>query len=386
MEDSKLNLKSGKTESDKGFYWVLSVAMVFTLFASLVGYSIVVKNYEHKSHEANGYVDSDQYGTLLLRVDSLCSVGEVKSEQREKDCKQTREQIEALAGVADLRAQQTMAHATRGILFAAWFQYMVSVAALALVAVTLYATWRMLGQAANTAFSAHKTLEQATRAADAADKTLAQAAETTEAANKAANAAERAERPFLFSRLDAVLRGEESDIHDSHTADSTIRVSLENHGKTPAGKVRALLQCGRIDGFMPNNDSPFSDPFVGNVHYSYALPIQTKLCIDEVDFEYILGIRLFRALQPTHIHPTRWDQCSMVFVLSLQYQDLVRRKPVSDCQIHICRINMRGADDRTFQITPVFGVEDFVAKNWGNAERERFFAEPNYTVEDANMQ
>ena len=178
MSDSK-SQDENITENSLIFWAIFVIVIILAFGASRVGYNHIVGDYAQKSHDSDKYVDSSEYGQIFAQIGNICNSIENKTEKQKEDCKTSRENIDNLAGIADLRAQQTMAYATRGILVASWFQYMASIGALALVGVTLFATYRMLKQAANTANYARQTLEAAGATTEAANKTLDQSIETT---------------------------------------------------------------------------------------------------------------------------------------------------------------------------------------------------------------
>lgn len=359
MSDSKS--QDEKLKENTPLFWaVLVCAVALAIVASLTGYMHIVGNYAQKSHNSNEYVDSGEYGSIFAQIGSICNSIESITEKQKADCKTSRERIESLAGVADLRAQQTMAYATRGILVASWYQFMASVGALALVGVTLFATYRMLMQAASTANYARKTLDAAN--------------DTTDAAKKTAEAAERAEQPFLFTSFDALNVGDASEINKGETIKApTVRVCLHNLGKTPAVKIQYMTQRGSIGGSV-GAESEFAWQGTTGTKYIHTLDVGEKLCIFE------LSIGSFRELSAIE---SKRGWINILFVVAIRYQDLIRKKPFRDTLIHASTANNIAGGNRKFSLEHRMQHEERLMKTWRADERERFFAE-DYGHEDDN--
>ncbi len=334
-------------------------AIAIAVVASIIGYINIVRNYEKHSYNSNSYVDSDQYRDFLLGVQTACDSIEDHGEPYKKNCEKAKQEIAEYVGISDLRAQQTMAYATRGMLVASWFQYMASVGALALVAVTLFATYRMLIQAANTANYARKTLSAAEQATQAAIRTV--------------DAAERTERPFLFTKIDSFAKGAASQIDGRFLQQPGFRITLQNLGKTPAGKVRVLMQFGYANGILSDTTS-FSDEAVPAISYIHALDAKESICLRE------------EAL--TTFGAETLDRTAMgkiyLIVVSLKYQDLIRKKIVCDTRVHIVSIHQIGVDGNS-KITHRMEQEDRVLLDWFKSRRDRFFAEKHEQKDDGNI-
>jgi hypothetical protein len=209
----------------------LAATVVCAVVLAIWGHKKLIGVYEDKSHNSEHYVDSAEYRSLSLELLDFCGVGKNNTDNDKKRCKEVRETISAFVSLSDLRAQQTMATATRGMLYGAWFQYLASLLALALVSVTLFATWRMLQQATNTTNYARQTLDAANDATSAAIKT--------------ADAAEDAERARVFIECKAKFVGDAK-------REFIVRPSIINYGATPARNIWFRLYFDSRSQGLPN--------------------------------------------------------------------------------------------------------------------------------------
>lgn len=206
MKGSKTDDSSTDTKSVAFIYPWIAIALALCF----LGYWVIVKNYEHNSHNTDSYIDSDEYRAFMVEWVNYCGETTSKTDQQAKRCNEIEEIIRSFANISDLRAQQTMAYATRGILVSSWFQVAVSALAFSLVGATFVATWKMLQQAANTSNYASRTLE---------------------AAQDAANAAKTAERAYVDIELVCEFTEKEGN------KEFRVTPTIANFGKTPARNI-----------------------------------------------------------------------------------------------------------------------------------------------------
>lgn len=206
-------------DSTSESWWLLLTLAVVSIAVFLLaywGHNKLIKVYENNSYKQDHYIDSSEYRSFSLELLESCSPSKQQTDEQQYRCKEIREIISTFSGLSDLRAQQTMATATRGVLYGAWFQYLASLLGVGVVAVTLFATWRMLRQAANTSRFARQTLD---------------------AANAATDAAKSAEKPYVDVELICEFTGESR----SQNTEFRIIPTVTNFGKTPAKKVKVSV-------------------------------------------------------------------------------------------------------------------------------------------------
>lgn len=116
----------------------LVVALVCAFLIALWAHSVLIGDYENKSYNADTYVQDDHYRKIINKIIEECKSSDAKSNDDHEYCKNAQESVTRLAGISDLAAQQTMATATRGILYATWFQIFIGAVALAFLVLTVW--------------------------------------------------------------------------------------------------------------------------------------------------------------------------------------------------------------------------------------------------------
>jgi len=137
----------------------------------------------------------------IRQIKAFCDENEANGGKKYEYCKDAEAFVFGKSGIADLAAQQTMATATRGILFGTWFQILIGSVALAFLMLTVW-------QAKEAAAAASGALEAANRTAESAEN------------------AERAQMAAIFSTEFSVTGVEKANV--------AIVFNNKNIGKTPA--------------------------------------------------------------------------------------------------------------------------------------------------------
>lgn len=135
-------------------FWGICAAIALVAFTLMgLSYCQLVQKYERNSHNADTYVEYENYRKYLQKVIKTCKEYNPRSAAQNEHCKYAEEGIARMASISDLGAQQTMAKATRGILIGTAFQVVVGIAALALLFVTVWqsreasnAAWQVFRQ------------------------------------------------------------------------------------------------------------------------------------------------------------------------------------------------------------------------------------------------
>jgi len=201
----------GKEKPDKDFREILLWAVLFTAILSAVAYEVIVDQYERESHKDSSYVSSDIYRSALLKVDNLCGLSGEEGSANPEKCKEAIKLVSSLATFSDLRAQQTMATATRGILVATLFQIVVGIGTLALLLITVL---------------------QSREAARAATKILSQTEKTSALELK----------PYVQIAFDGIRFDHRPHDGPDNEIFFILAIRVTNYGKTPMERVIAWLE------------------------------------------------------------------------------------------------------------------------------------------------
>ena len=224
---------SDSTVSDEQLYRILTVCAVVIVLVAAAGYAHIVGSNQKNADNSYSQINAGDYRELLLYAYEKCQPLKVESKDQNKHCEDVHRLISGYRETSDLSAQQSMAASTKGILIASWFQFVVSVVTIALVGITLYATWRMLQQAAATTAHARETLAAANAATEDAKETVSITRE-----------AESAQVFFVFTvgfngrdpnwpDLKGIREGSDWDEKESVFVD----VKVINYGRSPAMNI-----------------------------------------------------------------------------------------------------------------------------------------------------
>ena len=108
---------------DKGripsYVWIATLIFLAAV-ASFYGLS-KVKKYEETTYDTAGYAKAKNQIDLILRVRKACKGQD--NERINSSCKAATDAIKNFAQLDDLAAQETMARATRGLLWVGWLQF-----------------------------------------------------------------------------------------------------------------------------------------------------------------------------------------------------------------------------------------------------------------------
>lgn len=188
------------------------IATALVVIALLIGHS-----YENRTYSTDSYTNAEEQIRLRLKVDKICE--SARSQEENHSCEEITEALGDHATLNDLAAQETVALATRGLLWTGVFQGAVSALTLAFLIWTVFITREMR--------------EQATK--------------STGSMNEALEATQIAQRAHVFGMAyarfeDAKLDGDARPPH-IHSADVefghfTYWAEIENSGQTPARDVR----------------------------------------------------------------------------------------------------------------------------------------------------
>ena len=226
MSESSSDTHKGR--ADVRLLWVCLAAFLTIVVLGWYGHKRIIADYENRSHVADHYIDSSHYRDLLLELEEHCGVAASVTAQHSDRCDDVRRTIKSFSDLSALRAQQTMATATRGLLVSSWFHYLAGLISSAVVGVALYALWRMLQQAANSAsYSSRETLDATNAASVAAENSLKVTQEGTALAL----------RPYLVFhsaklQWNGMIKGSPPSLFLSTT--------IKNTGKSPALNIKSF--------------------------------------------------------------------------------------------------------------------------------------------------
>lgn len=202
----------------------------------------------------------------------------------------------------------------------------------------------------------------------ATKKTLDETKSATEAAIRTATAAENAERPFLFSRIDPSPSGLEAVARKN--AVPCINVSVENLGKSPAGNISTFIQYGTFNGPFINERTilkSLNSPSGRNIS---SLAASERASLIMLPIETIFKISLSGDTSEGLGHP---GSTGMIVVLSLIYRDLIRETIEKKVLVDAYLINSVSGSEVT--IVRASGANESILKSFDREVREEFFAD-----------
>ena len=236
-------LSGGKWEDGLALAFASSFAIIIFVYYA---FSVLIGGYEHQSHNPNEYIDSGEHRKVMLGYFDTCAAHKIYTPEKEGYCKDTKKEILALMGVSDLAAQQTMATATRGVLYASWFQIVVGALTVLLVGVTLMFTRNMLEQTSETLRASQDALRFTEGSLKHSEETASQAALATGAANDAHKETKRANalllRPFIrvVNPRIAGPNWNYKEVIKPTSLRLQVSVNVNNFGKTVARNVSQI--------------------------------------------------------------------------------------------------------------------------------------------------
>lgn len=189
----------------------LCYTLLFIFFVAIpLSYLVVIGNAKQYPTKPDYHEPAETYSIELDVLTGICGESELPPEIKNEYCDRAYEYVKNKATFSDLAAQQIMASATTGLLWASWVALIAGFFTVGLLVVTFSVTRSMLHEANRTAAAAEEALKESRSA--------------TAAANRTADAAEAAEAPYLDIKITA------------ENIDGTIDINfvITNHGKTPA--------------------------------------------------------------------------------------------------------------------------------------------------------
>lgn len=207
------------TEESAAPRWIIRCAFVLA-FALIAAALLIGQNYENRTYSADSYTNAKEQIRLRLEVDRICS--SIGDQKKQYGCDEITETLKDHVTLNDLAAQETVALATRGLLWTGVLQGAVSALTLAFLVWTVLITRDMRSQATRSTRAMSEALE-ATRIAQQAHVFGMAYANFEEIKN------EEDERP--------------PHVHHAETENGyfTYWAMIENAGQTPARNVKYTL-------------------------------------------------------------------------------------------------------------------------------------------------
>ena len=221
-------------------YWsnhkLKSILAIFFIVVSGVIFHKAIK-YEETAYDTGTHKKSVDAVAFFFKAKADCKK-ETTEAERYSCYKAVDEVFERHISIRDLGSQDTMAKATRGLLWIGAFQAVAAIATVFLLMWTVRQTTGILGQSRQATKAAADTLDQANKTTKLTRETLAatkeasaaqliEASKTTAAAIRAADAAEGAERAHILVDFEI------DPLPNSH-GNYVLEARVVNAGKTPA--------------------------------------------------------------------------------------------------------------------------------------------------------
>ena len=240
-----------------------------------------VENYEERAEEPQENTNAKHIGAFSLKAYKNCEKKKNKTDQS-RCYDAVKRVLDSRIPISDLLAQNTVAEATKGLLWIGAIQAITAMIAVGFLMWTVYQTGRILGEAK----------------------------QTTEAARKAADAAENAERahvfPFVKVEMGSKKATEEIPGYDIMEPDpATIHVNffIKNYGRTPARNIecRIMMTSDEEDGSPiwseewidilggPSDDAGIFDDFFASRRFLTEVDRKKPFAKAVVEYDDVFG-------------------------------------------------------------------------------------------------
>ena len=239
------------------YFLVLGLFVLFLVFSALVIYKTI--KYEETAYDADAHANSVDITALFFEAKQDCDK-EKEDAKRNRCHESVKNFLDRHIPIRDLGAQDTMARATRGILWISALQALVG------FVTALFLFWTVL-QTRLILFQSKEATYAALRSAEAAVDT--------------AKAAENAERAYLVPKFE-VLHGEKVDgfIH-AHKQRFWVECSLVNAGKTPAYDIKVGFYQGHSTN-IKNTGITTGNTEIGTESDYFCIPVENSKDIVKV--------------------------------------------------------------------------------------------------------
>ncbi len=303
--------------------WLLFGSLALAQWPFWIHYNQLQKDYGTEAGERSKVTNPVDISVLLQKAINNC---DSKKNKSPKECEAAIDSLSRSLTIVDIEAQRSMAKSALGILHLNFWQIILSVLLFGAVGWTLFETRK-----------------------------------TANAAVRTANAAENAERPFLYTLIEPVKR-------DTH---SIMKVSIQNLGNSPAGDIKVFFQYGRVFGFIGQGNHTLEEIQSYEQSEINAIPAGELRFISEVAIgKYGFMISLKGQEDGFH-HP---GSTGMIFATTLSYQDLVTENTKSITLFDVFYISGSGKSIRTSRANV---DKNILLKDFGTDSRNAFLADKN---------